>query len=104
MKIEITLNESEDLLEAIKNIAMFVSKINDEKKNEGADNTSALEEKPKREQRKITLEELRSKLASISQSGKHKEVKNLIKKFGAEKLSEIKEEDYEELYKEAEKL
>ncbi|CCJ32987.1 hypothetical protein [Caloramator australicus] len=104
MKIEITLNASEDLLEAIKSIAMFVGKINDEKNNEGADNSSVLEEKPKREQRKITLEELRSKLASISQSGKQKEVKNLIKKFGAEKLSEIKEEDYEELYKEAEKL
>lgn len=104
MKIEITLNTSEDLLEAIKSIAKFVSLANDEKKNVGVDNASVLVEEAKSQERKITLEELRSKLALISQSGKQQEVKSLILKFGVEKLSEIPEDRYEELYKEAEKL
>lgn len=104
MKIEINLNASEDLLEAIKSIAKFVSTVNDEKKNLCEENVSIKEEERKSQERKITLEELRSKLASISQSGKQQEVKNLILKFGAEKLSEIPEDRYEDLYKEAEKL
>lgn len=45
----------------------------------------------------VTLEEVRAKLAGLSQSGKQAEVKTLIKKFGAKKLTEIPKEKYPEL-------
>jgi len=52
----------------------------------------------------ITLEEVRAVLAAKSQSGKQVQVKELIKKFGANKLTEIPEEKYLELLKEAEEI
>jgi len=52
----------------------------------------------------ITIEKVRGVLASKSQSGKQPEVKKLIAKFGAKKLTDIDEACYEELLKEAEVL
>lgn len=51
-----------------------------------------------------TLVQVREKLASLSRAGKQAQVKALIEKFGATKLSEIKEEDYAALMQEAEGL
>lgn len=56
------------------------------------------------ESKKITLEEVRSKLALLSQDGKQTQVKALITKFGAKKLSDIPSEQYSELLEEAEAL
>jgi hypothetical protein len=52
----------------------------------------------------IALEEVRAKLAVLSQNGKQAQVKAIIKKFGANKLTEVKAENYEALLKEAEEL
>lgn len=46
----------------------------------------------------VTIEMLRSKLAKLSQSGKTAEVKSLLGKFGASKLSEVDPADYELLW------
>lgn len=51
-----------------------------------------------------TLEEVRSKLATLSQSGKQAEVKKLITDFGAKKLSDIPEEKYPEVLEKLEEL
>lgn len=51
-----------------------------------------------------TLEEVRAKLAALSQEGKQMQVKELITGFGAKKLSDIPTEKYPELLEEAEKL
>lgn len=51
-----------------------------------------------------TLEQVRDKLANLSRSGKQAEVKALLGEFGANKLSEVKEEDYAALMKRAEEL
>lgn len=51
-----------------------------------------------------TLEEVRSKLADLSRAGKQAQVKALLGEFGANKLSEVKEEDYAALMKKAEEL
>lgn len=56
------------------------------------------EEKPKT----VTLEEVRGVLAKLSQNGKQQEVKELIKKFGGKKLTDISQKKYSELLKEAE--
>jgi hypothetical protein len=48
--------------------------------------------------------ELRSRLAEISRAGHTAEIKELITKHGAEKLSDVKETDYAALLAEAEEL
>lgn len=53
---------------------------------------------------KVAIEDVRSKLATLSQAGKQKEVKALINKFGAKKLTEIPEDKYPQLLKEAEEI
>lgn len=52
----------------------------------------------------ITLEQVRGVLAKKSQEGKTEAVRNLLKTYGANKLSEVKEEDYRELLLDAEVL
>lgn len=57
-------------------------------------------EKPK--QNTVSLEQVRAVLAKLSQLGKTVEVKKLIIKHGAQKLSDIPEIEYESLLHEAE--
>ncbi|WP_207707918.1 hypothetical protein [Heliorestis convoluta] len=49
----------------------------------------------------VTLEQVRSKLAALSQEGKQAEVKALITEFNAKKLSDIPRERYAELLERA---
>ena len=49
----------------------------------------------------ITLEEVRAKLAALSQGGKTTEVKALLTKHGAAKLTDLKAEQYATLLEEA---
>lgn len=60
--------------------------------------------KPQQEPKKITIEEVRAVLAAKSQEGKTAAVKTLLNKYKAQKLTEVNEENYEELLKEAEVL
>lgn len=52
----------------------------------------------------ITIEKIRGVLASKSQGAKQPEVKALIAKFGAKKLTDIDPTCYEELLREAEEI
>ena len=64
-----------------------------------------LKEQPEEEPPKtVTLEEVRSVLSSKNRAGFKKEVRALLKKHGADRLSEIKEEEYAVLLKEGEKI
>jgi hypothetical protein len=63
------------------------------------DNMSAEVEEPS-----FTLEEVRAKLAALSQAGKQAQVKALIAKFGASKLTDVPKDKYAELMKEAGEL
>lgn len=54
--------------------------------------------------KKVTIGKVREVLACKSKSGKTSEVKELLGKFGVNKLSQIKEEDFPALMIEAEKL
>ncbi len=51
-----------------------------------------------------TLEGIRALMAQKTQEGKSKEVKELLQKFGAAKLSAVKPEDYPALMQEAQVL
>lgn len=60
-------------------------------------------EKPRAEpSKKIGLEDVRAVLAKLSQHGKTAEVKDLITKYGATKLSDVDEGKYKDLLKDAE--
>ncbi|EFM64429.1 hypothetical protein HMPREF0634_0590 [Peptostreptococcus stomatis DSM 17678] len=52
--------------------------------------------------KKISLEDVRAVLAKLSQHGKTAEVKDLLTKYGATKLSDVDEGKYKDLLKEAE--
>ena len=58
----------------------------------------------KTEQPTFSLEQVRAKLADLSRGGKQAEVKALLGKFGVKKLTEVPEEKYPELMKEAEAI
>lgn len=72
-----------------------------EKKSETASEIASAD---KENSKPIKLEDVRAKLVALSQSGKQKEVKALIEKFGAKKLTDIPQEKYPQLLKEAEAL
>lgn len=59
---------------------------------------------PEPEKQTVTFVQLRSRLSEISRSGKTTEVKELIAKYGASKLSDIAESDYAAVLAEAEGL
>jgi len=52
----------------------------------------------------ITLEQVRAKLTELSQGGKAADVKSLIAKFGAAKLTDIKPDNYAAILADAEAL
>ncbi len=59
---------------------------------------------PEQKAETVTFVQLRSRLSEISRSGKTAEVKELIAKYGASKLSDIAESDYAAVLAEAEGL
>lgn len=60
--------------------------------------------KPKTKTKQPTLVDVRTVLAQKSQEGKSSEVKALIGKYGADRLSDIKAEHFADLLKDAEGL
>lgn len=76
------------------------------KKEEKVDVPFEVEEKkePPKPEKKYTMADVRKKLSSLSSAGKTAEVRELLVKHGANRLSEIKPEDYAVLMEEAESL
>ena len=66
--------------------------------------TEAPKEEPPSEKQPVTFVQLRSRLSDISRSGHTAEVKELLAKHGAEKLSELAESEYAVVMKEAQAL
>ena len=56
------------------------------------------------EKKNISLEEVRSVLAEKSQAGKGPEIRALIEKYGADKLTDLESSYYEALLNEVEAL
>lgn len=52
----------------------------------------------------ITFEDIKIKLAALSKGGKHKEVKDLLNKYGFSKITEISSQYYEAIFREAGRL
>ncbi|MFS0615584.1 rRNA biogenesis protein rrp5 [Lederbergia ruris] len=60
--------------------------------------------KPAPKKKEITLEEVRAKLAEKSQAGLTSQVREIIKKYGGSKLSEVDPKHYADMLKDAEVL
>ena len=78
-------------------------------KAEGGTKEKAAKEQPstteKAQQESLaTLEGIRALMAQKTQEGKSKEIKELLQKYGAAKLSAVKPEDYPALMQEAQVL
>ena len=77
--------------------------IYDPEKDEPQADTPEEKSAPKKEAT-VTFVQLRSRLSEISRSGHTQEVKALIAKYGAEKLSDLAEGDFAAVLAEAEGL
>ncbi|WIF95092.1 rRNA biogenesis protein rrp5 [Caminicella sporogenes] len=105
IKIDLNLNAPE-LVEAIRSLKeeLKVIKVHDEVKG---NESKEIEQKSKTvssKENNITLEQVRTKLAILAQSGKQGKVKELIQKYGGSRLSEIDPMNYENLLKDAEEI
>lgn len=65
---------------------------------------SPVDTKPVKEEPSIDIETVRAVLADKSRNGKTKEIKALLMKYDAGKLSNVKPEDYASLLSDAEPL
>lgn len=110
--IEVILNELDSKADAIKKLVKEArTKLSLENKEVLSENDTSVQEnvvetrKESTDVKKVlTLEDVRPVLAGISRAGFTAGVKSLLQKYGANKLSEIKPEDYESLLKDAEVL
>ncbi|WP_421779285.1 hypothetical protein [Gardnerella sp. DNF01151] len=87
-----------EVIKDLENLTAHLKALFDEP-SVGKEKPSKPVEKPK--QNTVSLEQVRAVLAKLSQHGKTAEVKALIVKFGANKLSELDESKYAELLEEA---
>ena len=88
-----------NLLKVVDSLDALIVTMLDED-NENID----VEVETKEEPKVISLEEVRTVLANLSRDGFTKEVKDLLRKHGGEKLSVIKQEEYEAIITEAEEI
>lgn len=105
-----------DVVTDLRNLAGSIERLVFALEGNQTDSAAQVEEKETKEKKESkkpaqpqkaklpTLEDVRAKLAALSQDGKQVKVKELITSFGAKKLSDIPEEKYPELLEEAEKL
>lgn len=91
-------SKKEDVKKVDAEVVGVNNKIGEIKDAEG------IKEDKKKEDPKITKEMVRAVFTKLIKAGKQKEAKELTKKYGASRIPEIKETDYEAIYKEAEVL
>lgn len=98
------MHSNELIIEIVNNLRQLAKSIEDLIGVMNADNEDKKSDVEQVKVEPITLEQVRAVLAEKSQSGKQPEVKALILKFGANKLTDINPSCYEELLKEAKVL
>lgn len=96
-----TKDNLENLANEMANCTKTLLRIVEALENE-MNNRTAESEKMVPERKALSFEEVRKAAADKSRQGFTAEVKALIEKYGAEKLSSVKPEDYEAFMKELE--
>lgn len=97
-KIKLALEVVEDLRQLAGSLETLANALQAGEPQTGTNVNNSTEEKA------LTLEEVRSFLAQKAQAGKQAEVKALIVKYGASKLTEIEPKNYRALLAEAQVL
>ena len=92
-----------NVTETAKNVTNKTETVNETAKNVTKDIESETKTETKTDST-FTLEQVRAKLADLSRGGKQAEVKALLNKLGAKKLTEVPEDKYPELMQEAEAI
>lgn len=92
------IKEMKITIDELRNTALIINEIADELAEKFGD-VEKEEAKPA-----LTLEEVRNVLAEKSRNGFTSEIKELLKKYGASKLSEVDPKNYEALLKDTEEL
>ena len=90
------MNDLTKLDELLAKAVDDINKCRQELKNHLSSDTKAIEvaTEPAVELVPITFEEVRTRLAELSRDGKTTQVRELIAKFGATKLSEVEKKHY----------
>ncbi len=102
-KVKLLLNVVSDMRSLADSIQAVADAMAGNEPVEIEEPTKAVKEsEPKKKE--IILEEVRAKLAEKSQAGLTAEVREIIKKYGSSKLSEIDPEHYADVLKDAEVL
>lgn len=103
-----SIQEIKDFAELIGQKADYIKPEMVKEIKEAAQEVAPEKEEAKAEEptqvKKLTKEDIRAIFSKLIQAGKQKEAKELTNRYGAKKIPEIKEEDYEAIYKEAEEL
>ncbi len=107
--LDIMLQEIESNVVAIKESAESIRKWAASYPNEEADHEAYKNEEIERddqedERNKEIFSKIKSILIEVSRDGRTLEVRELIAKYGAEKLSAVHEHDYKSLLKDAKEL
>lgn len=94
--MELIMNDLTKLDELLAKAVDDINKCRQELKNHLSPDTKAIEvaTEPAVELVPITFEEVRTRLAELSRDGKTAQVRELIAKFGATKLSEVDKKHY----------
>lgn len=79
-------------------------KVEEKEKTQKIEQSNEVTEDKKSEEVKVTKEQVREVFSKLVKAGKQKEAKDLTGKYGASKVGEVKEEDYEAILKDAEEL
>lgn len=106
-KIKLVLDVVNDIRSLADSLEAMVNAMNDTCKVSEVSKDSTSEHQPAKEthqEPKLTLEDVRSVLAEKSANGHGAEIRELLKKYGQTKLSEIDPKDYPALLKDAEVL
>lgn len=102
-KIKLLLDVVSDMRSLADSIQAVAEVMADNEPVETKEPTTTVKE-PKPKKKEITLEEVRAKLAEKSQAGLTAEVREIIKKYGGSKLSEVDSKHYANMLKDVEVL
>jgi Ca2+-binding EF-hand superfamily protein len=105
--VKLLFNVIEDLNSLSRDLELLVNNMNEneeEKSTKKAEHPESKSANKETKTKKIKLEDVRAVLAEKSQAGMVARVRDIIKKYGASKLSEIDPKDYADVIKDAEEL
>ncbi|WP_394870340.1 rRNA biogenesis protein rrp5 [Clostridium butyricum] len=106
-KVKLLVNVIQDLKSLAEDLEAVVNAMNEneeEKPTKKAEHPESNSGNKEAKVKKIKLEDVRAVLAEKSQAGMVAGVREIIKKYGASKLSEIDPKNYADVIKDAEEL